>query len=323
MTYDVCTGRPTGLTQAVLCLDELSKDLEGDLVLVDANRHECRELDCVTLTAEHLLRVRVVSHRCDSKVGSLLDGKLVSRDLTTVFAGGSGLRRGLHTGTFVWRSAVGEVQGRMSGMTNEGTHRKPAFEGCQECGEVGVMEGRLCGRLVRASDPTLVGAQVTAAYRFVVEPGDEGGEGGLRGTIEGLVVRSCSPSKECVAFGTVGSDVNPRTVGQVTVRTSDLNGPTGQTTVVTWGPVTGLHLWHSSTITFAQPVSGAEVTLARFATLATATALDGAGTVVATTAMTAGQQVEETLVLAGAGIASVLVESPADEVLLSRVCWTT
>ncbi len=106
------------------------------------------------------------------------------------------------------------------------------------------------------------------------------------------------------------------------METRDLNGPTAQTSVVAWGPVTGLHLWHSATITFAQPVSGVEVTLARFATPATATALDGAENVVATAVTTAGQQVEETLVLTGTGIAAVLVESPADEVLLSRVCWT-
>ncbi len=145
MPYDACTGRPAEPTRAVLCLDELSKDVEGDLVVVDANPHECRELECVTLTVEHLLRVRIVSHRCDSGLGSRFDGKLLSRDLTTVFAAGSGLRRDLHSGTFLWRTAAGDVQGRLSGMTNEGTHREPAFTGCQECAELGVMEGRLCG----------------------------------------------------------------------------------------------------------------------------------------------------------------------------------
>ena len=51
----------------------------------------------------------------------------------------------------------------------EGTHREPAFKDCQQCGDTGLMEARLCGRLATA-DPALVGAQVTAAYRFAYDP---------------------------------------------------------------------------------------------------------------------------------------------------------
>jgi hypothetical protein len=183
------------------------------------------------------------------------------------------------------------------------------------------MEGRLCGRVTRASDPALLGAQVTAAYRFAFEPNEKGGEGPLRGTLEGLVVRNCVPSKDCVTFGVVGVDVNPRVVGQVTVETRDLNGPTTQTSVVSWGATTGLHLWFSSTITFAQPVSQVDLTLVRFASPATATAFDAAGTAVATATMTVAQQIPETLVLHGAGITSVVVDSPSDEVLMPQLCW--
>lgn len=321
MAYNACDGRPAELARAVLCLDPVSKDLGGDLVLLDVEKHVCRELDCRTLTAEHLLRLRVSSHDCDSELGKQFDGTIASRDLTTVFADGSGLRRGMHTATFVWRTSVGIVQGRMSGMTNEGTHREPAFKGCQECGEVGVMEGRLCGRLVRATDPALVGAQVTAAYRLAFEPSEKGGEGGLRGTLEGLVVRNCAPSRECVSFGTVGVDANPRTVGPVSVETHDHSGPTPQTAVVSWGGTTGLHLWYSAKLGFAQAVSRVEATLVRFAAPATATAYDATGGVVATATMTVGQQVPETLVLTGPGITSVVVDCPSDEVLMTQLCW--
>ncbi len=322
MAYNACDGRPAELEKAVLCLDELSKDVKGDLMIVEAERHECRELECRTLTVQHVLRAELGSHQCDSKLGQQFDGRFTSRDLTTVFVDGTGMRRGMHTGTFVWRTSVGIVQGRMSGMTNEGTHREPAFKGCQECGELGVMEGRLCGRLVRATDRSLVGAQVTAAYRFAFKPNEKGGDGELQGTIEGLVVRNCAPAKECVTFDVAGVDVNPRTVGLVTVETRDPNGPTAQTSVVTWGATTGLHLWFSSTISFAQPVSQVEVTLVRFASLATATAFDAGGAVVATATMTVGMQIPETLVLSGAGITSVIVESPNDEILMPQVCWS-
>ena len=221
MAFSVCEARPADLARAVLCLDELSKDVKGELIIVDADRDVCDKLDCVTLTSEHVIRAEVQSHACDSEIGKLFDGRFSVKDLTTVFAHGTGMARGLHAGTFVWRTSVGVVQGRLSGMTNEGTHREPAFKGCQECGERGVMEGKLCGRLVRAADPKLAGAQVTAAYRFAFEPTEKGGEGGLVGTIEGLVVRACEPVAECVTFGTVGMDTNPRVVGPVSIDTRD------------------------------------------------------------------------------------------------------
>jgi hypothetical protein len=268
-----------------------------------------------------VLRLELSSHDCDSDVGRLFDGRLVSKDLTTVFVDGSGERRGTHLGTFVWRSSAGDLTGDLRGMTNEGTHREPAFDGCQRCAERGVMEGRLCGTLVRPADPRLEGAQVVGAYRIRFDPTERGGEGAVSGTVEGLVVRSCTSDVDCVEFAAVGRDTNPRTVGALTVQTRDLSGPTADTAVVTWASQTGLHLWHSSTLSFAQPVSRVDVTLVHFAQPATATAFDASGAAVATATMTAAQQIPETLALTGAGITSVVVESPQDEVLMPKICW--
>jgi hypothetical protein len=149
-----------------------------------------------------------------------------------------------------------------------------------------------------------------------------GGQGAVTGTVEGLVVRTCR-GRLCVTFDVVGQDVNPRLIGDLSVETRDLSGPTAMTSVVTWGSTTGLHLWHSSTLTFAQPVSRVELTLVQFAVPATATAYDAGGAVVATAVMTVPQQVPETLVLSAPGIVSVVVNSPQDEVLMPRVCWQT
>jgi hypothetical protein len=60
-----------------------------------------------------------------------------------------------------------------------------------------------------------------------------------------------------------------------------------------------------------------------FAQPATVTAFDGGGAPVATATMTAPQQVPETLTLAASAIATVVIESPADEVLLTRLCHQT
>ncbi len=326
--YDACDGTPDELLASELCLDELSKDAEGDLVLVDARRHECREEDedCRTLTAEHVLRLELSSHDvCDSRLGALFDGRLVSKDLVSVFAGGSGERRGMHTGTFTWKSAAGMVQGRLSGMTNEGTHREgthgePAFGACQHCDERGVMEGRLCGRIVGPVGLRLARPQVFAAYRLRFEPGEDGGQGSVAGTIEGLVVRACS-GRVCVTFDAVGQDANPRSAGDLTVQTRDLTGPTAVTSVVTRDSATGLHLWNSATLTFAQPVSRVELVLLGTGVPAKASAFDATGVQVAAAAMTLPMHVPETLVLSAPGIASVIVDSPNDEVIMPRVCW--
>ena len=110
-----------------------------------------------------------------------------------MYVDGDETRRGMHTATFSWRVQVGLVQGTLSGLTNEGTHRAPAFDECQKCSDTGVMEGRLCGRLVRTAEPRLAGAQVVAAYRLRFDSSREGALGGVRGTLEGLVVRTCEP----------------------------------------------------------------------------------------------------------------------------------
>jgi hypothetical protein len=135
------------------------------------------------------------------------------------------------------------------------------------------------------------------------------------------VVRPCKRVQDCVEFGFVDTDTNPRTAGALTIETRDLNGPTADTQVVDWGGQTGLHLWHSSTLTFAQPVQAVDVTLISFAQPATATALDASKTPVATATMTAPQRVPETLHLSAPGIAFLVVDSPADEVLMPKICW--
>ena len=67
----------------------------------------------------------------------------------------------------------------------------PAFTDCQKCDDKGVMEGRLCGQIASTSTPALNGCQVIAAYRIKFDPGATGGQGGVRGTLEGVIICAC------------------------------------------------------------------------------------------------------------------------------------
>lgn len=101
------------------------------------------------------------------------------------------MHRGFHAADFVWFGAGGlKLEGRMSGVTNEGSHRLP-IKACQRCDDRGIMEGRLCGQVTTAPDPTLKGCQVIAAYRIKFDPSVRGGSGRAVGTIEGVIISPC------------------------------------------------------------------------------------------------------------------------------------
>jgi hypothetical protein len=141
----------------------------------------------------HELKVEVVAHApCDSPEGRVLNGTLDVARLITAFEQ-DGDHRGLHAGDFVWTGVGTQVAGRMSGMTNVGTHRQPAFDKCQVCHARGVMEGRLCGEIVEAHDPKLKGCEVFGVYRIRFDPSAKGGSGGVAGTFEGVIVCPCKP----------------------------------------------------------------------------------------------------------------------------------
>ena len=133
---------------------------------------------------------RVIANASDRHKLHFLDGTLGAK-LSTAFDT-DGLHQGFHSGEFVWTGQAGlTVKGRMSGITNTGTHRKP-IKDCQTCRDRGIMEGKLCGEVIEAGHPKLKGCQVIAAYRIKFDPSEKGGEGGVVGTIEGVIVCFCT-----------------------------------------------------------------------------------------------------------------------------------
>lgn len=176
-----------------VCLYEVSKNVEGQLNRWYAQREECREPRCETLKTGHLLSLEVTAFECDSPPSVALDGQLVVPQLVTAFANADPEARGLHTGAFTWQGNDVLVRGTLSGNTNVGTHREPHFDQCEGCDEKYHMEGRLCGRIVKARGEwrRLRGCQVTAVYHFRYDPVGDTGNAYLIGVIEGLIVCAC------------------------------------------------------------------------------------------------------------------------------------
>ena len=187
-----CLDDPGTILKQDWCLSALSKDLSGTLVLAGGISHQCRKPPCKTLKTTHHVKLNAVGHQpCDSSAAKLLDGQIAIDRLITVFDQ-DGSHRGFHVGDFVWQGVKGlQVSGRISGVTNVGTHRLPALTDCQKCDAKGVMEGRLCGQIASTTHPELNGCQVIADYRIKFDPGTTGGQGALLATLEGVIICLC------------------------------------------------------------------------------------------------------------------------------------
>src|SRR5437773_2077284 len=186
-----CLDDPATILQKEWCVSAVSKDLTGNIHLSDSKAHQCQTPSCKTLKTVHQVMLKAVGHApCDSPISKLLDGEIVVERLVSVFDQ-DGNHRGFHAGDFVWKGVGVQVTGRMSGVTNEGSHRAPAFNACQQCNDRGVMEGRLCGQIASTAHPELNGCQVIAAYRIKFDPGTTGGQGAVHGTLEGVIVCPC------------------------------------------------------------------------------------------------------------------------------------
>jgi hypothetical protein len=184
-----CLDDPKAILEKAFCVTHVSKDVKGDLGLTSMKDQKCKDPVCQTRRVAHTLKVDVVRTRCDSGQSKFLDGSLTAK-LSTAFDT-DGMHRGFHSGDFTWSGVGGlKITGRMSGITNTGTHRRP-IKDCQKCNDTGILEGRLCGEVVQPGDSKLKGCQVMAAYRIKFDPTEKGGSGAVVGTIDGVIVCFC------------------------------------------------------------------------------------------------------------------------------------
>lgn len=318
------------LVDRTVCLFEMSKDLVGDLALVESVEERCESPACTTLETGHRLSVAVSAHACDSKIGRLLDGRLEVGDLVHKFAGADGGRRGVHEAAFRWRGAGGVVVGTMQGVTNVGTHRAPAFEECQQCDTVGVMEGLLLGTVRKATNRRLIGCELRAAYRLGFDPSKEGGSGAVTGTLEGVIIRDCGggPARSCIDFDAMalGAGPNPRTDQGVRFSVRDHHGiPLGssdvrQLTAPTGAVWTGLDIGRSVEIMLPAPAAAIEATVVTMAKPALLTATNDDGSTAGTAQTGPTQGMPQLLSVSGAAIRSIVIDAPAGETILLRLC---
>jgi hypothetical protein len=177
-----------------VCLSSFSKNVDGELRLLHEEEERCAPLECVTLKTEHFLTLRVAPNQpCDEAAAAVLNGVFRVTDLAQAFEHGDGNRRGYHGGDFRWNGQAGLVAaGTISGMTNAGILRDPVFQpACERCNNPGIMIGRLCGTIMRAEQQRLVGCNVFGVYRLHFDPSKTGGQGGVRGTVEGTIICPC------------------------------------------------------------------------------------------------------------------------------------
>jgi hypothetical protein len=186
-----CLDDPGAILEKNSCLNAISKNIEGGLKLVNAKDHTCRLPECQTLKTVHkLTMVPGTNEPCDSKFAAPFAGKITVARLVTAFIQNE-KGRGFHAGDFDWVAPGLRVQGRMSGVTNVGTHRAPVFKECQNCDDIGVMEGRLCGQVVESKDRSLGQCQIVAAYRIKFKPSDGGNMKFEGATLEGIISCLC------------------------------------------------------------------------------------------------------------------------------------
>jgi hypothetical protein len=186
-----CPDDPRLMLEQRTCPTTLSKIMRGRIGQPAPERRECDDPPCRTLTTRQELELEFEAYDCDEEPAASILGLLRIVDLVHVFEGGADAR-GFHSGDFRWQSGDVLAFGRMSGITNAGTHHRPVLD-CQDCRAPGFLQGRLCGSIAQADDASLRGAHLFADYVLRVGDLGEDGivEGRVEGTLEGVLIRGC------------------------------------------------------------------------------------------------------------------------------------
>jgi hypothetical protein len=196
MATMTCYDNPASILRDPACVSALSKNLHVHLRLTNRKRERCADRRCVTLKTVHELEAEMEPHECDSPAGRRINGLIRVPRLVTIYDR-DGLGRGVHAGDFSWSNGRDlRITGRMSGITNAGLLRAPAFKDCEKCRQPFVLYGRICARIFGTKVAALEGCQILATYRIAFEADEARGAEGLEqaagpGTLEGAIICLC------------------------------------------------------------------------------------------------------------------------------------
>lgn len=188
---EYCLDEPGVILKSRMCLEALSKNARGRFSPPKDEIQTCKKPLCKTLKTVQTLEVEIEPWKCDSKLGDRFNGRFIVERFVSAYEEGDGNRRGIHTGDFKWIGQGVVAEGRISGVTNAGTHRRPVFDDCQPCDAHGYMEGRFCGVVTETQVPELEGCHLLGTYRFRFDPTSRGADGGMEGTFEGELLCPC------------------------------------------------------------------------------------------------------------------------------------
>jgi len=169
-----------------ICMWAVSKDLKGEFVVGEQGEQKCARPPCSTLKAHLKFKVQVTPHHpCDAVASRAFDGTISGELLFAYIESGHG--RGYHLGRFDWSGSTSRLIGRMSGVTNAGTHRSPAAP-CEPCDRRGHMEGRLDAIVVEGDHK---GCRIRATYVIDFDTSYRAQNTAVLGTLEGVLIRPC------------------------------------------------------------------------------------------------------------------------------------
>ena len=185
---------PDDLLANTYCVHEVSKDLDGQVAVLDADHRICSSPPCEPLVLLQFLRVDATTDKpCDPQPGTALDGLIRVSDLTTVFSGPTESLRGVHAGRFDWTPTVGgRITGTVEGISNAGVLRPPHFRDCERCHEPGVVSGHLFGTGSNVPGVPVPDFHVEAVYRLAWDPlAKVFSTAPVRGPLEGVLILPC------------------------------------------------------------------------------------------------------------------------------------
>jgi hypothetical protein len=184
------------LLTGLYCLHDVSKDLQGEVLVLDSLLKSCSDPGCEPLMLVQHIVLRVDSANCDSKLGAILNGSMRIGDLTTVVTGSDEHLRGMHAADFYWKLAGGgAISGTIEGITNAGTARPPIFPrcaGCEQCDQDALLTGKLFAAGSGIPGVPVPDFNVEAVYRLSWDPiATIMGDAPVSGTLEGVLIMPC------------------------------------------------------------------------------------------------------------------------------------